>query len=199
MQNLVEHIDRIVLTYLSSRVTLIAAVVGTALMIWGIASHNLYMVIQVILAGAMGYSVGFVPAVVGGLIVSAIYIVTQGITTLNISSLIIEVLGCTYIAWLGRQHKVITKRRRTEIAGVANRSHTVSWTFVNEVRNSLLAMRLLLFRKANEGLPQQKLELIENELLRLESMFGKLKEDASSDTTLTLPKDVPPVMKERDI
>ncbi len=168
IQIIVERTDSWVLDNLRSRATLIAALIGTVLLIWGIATHNPDLGIEAVLAGAMGYVVGFVPAVLGGLIITSIHFFREGMPISNFPVILIQIMGYTYIAWLGRQHKHLAVERRTQLADSIHDAKVVPWSFVNEVRNSLLAMRLLLFVKKNETAEHAQLELIEDELLRLE-------------------------------
>ena len=174
IQVMVERVDSWVLDNLRMRATLIAALIGTAFLIWGIVTHNPNLGIEVILAGAMGYLIGFVPAVGGGLLITAIHFFSSGMPLESFPVIVIQIMGYTYIAWLGRQHKHLAIERRNKLADVDHDAKVVSWSFVNEVRNSLLAMRLLLFVKQNEATQHAQLRMIEDELLRLESLFGKL-------------------------
>ncbi|UOF90922.1 hypothetical protein LSG31_09030 [Fodinisporobacter ferrooxydans] len=53
-------------------------------------------------------------------------------------------------------------------------SHIISRSQVNEVRNSLLAIRLLLFQHSKIHLVQDELKIVEDELLRLELLLASL-------------------------
>ncbi len=174
IQIVVERSDAWVLDNLRSRATLIAALIGTILLIWGLVTHNPDLGVEAVLAGAMGYVIGFVPAVLGGLIITAIHFFSAGMPVSSFPVILIQIMGYTYIAWLGRQHKHLALERRTQLADAVHDAKVVPWSFVNEVRNSLLAMRLLLFVKKSETTEHAQLQLIEDELLRLESLFGKL-------------------------
>ncbi len=174
----VKNIDVAVLGFLRTRMTWIAVLIGTLLVVWGLVDHNLYAVLQVILAGAGGYFIGFLPAVAGGILVTIIHALIGGVSQVRSADTVVRLIGCSYIAWLGREHQVMVRRRRTEIANLPHGSHTISWALVNEVRNSLLGMRLLLAGKNTDRTSTSELELVESELLRLESLFGSLKEDS---------------------
>ena len=174
IQFVIDQIDTWVLNMLRIRATLIAAVIGTILIVWGIVTKNVDLGMEAILAGAMGYLIGFVPAVLGGLFITAIQFVTFSMGLQSMPLLFLQIMGYTYIAWLGRQHKMMAVERRMRLADVEHDPQVVSWTLINEVRNSLLAMRLLLFVRSNGSPQQNQLRMIEDELLRLESLFGKL-------------------------
>jgi len=171
-----ESIDRIVLDQLKLRATLVAAFIGLTFLIWAVVTQNGYLGSQVIVAGAIGYWLGFVPAVVGGLAVNALDVYIQGLPELHAFAMLIQLVGCSYIAWLGYVHKMTAVARRKEIQEMKQRSHIVSRTVINEVRNSLLAVRLLLFSNRTVRVSPSDMRLVEDELVRLEAMLKDLPE-----------------------
>lgn len=171
-----ECIDRIALEQLKLRATFIAAFIGLAFLIWAAVTQDGYLGFQVILMGAIGYWFGFVPAVVGGLAVNAVYVYIQGLPELRAFAMLIQLFGCSYIAWLGHAHKVTAVVRRKEIQEMQHRFHIVSWSVVNEVRNSLLAVRLMLFSNETVRVSPSEMRMAEDELLRLEAMLKDLPE-----------------------
>ncbi len=173
----IEDTDDALMFFFKSRQSLLAALIGLLMIIWGLIMQQYFLPIAVVLAGAIGYWLGFTPAF---LIAFFLIIVQVRFNqTFHFSEILIEVLGTTFIAWLGREHRLAV-RRRLLWGGDEYEKQVVSWTFVNEVRNSLLAMRLLLFQKSPDPTTGTNLKLIEDELLRLESLFGKLHEKDAS-------------------
>ena len=168
---LIDDIDNALIRFFKNRQSLFAAIIGLMLIIWGIALHQYYLLLAVVLAGAIGYGMGFTPAFLIALLL--VIVQYRSVETPHLAEMIIEILGTTFIAWLGREHR-LAARSRLLWGGNEFEKQVVSWTFVNEVRNSLLAMRLLLFQKSQDSLASTNLKLIEDELLRLESLFGKL-------------------------
>ncbi|MHB1629933.1 MAG: hypothetical protein ACYCVB_16450 [Bacilli bacterium] len=175
-----ERIDRFVLDQLKQRATLIAALIGLTFLGWSALTQNGYLGLQVLLAGAVGYLLGFVPAVVGGLAVNVVDLCIHGAHGVNVYMLLVQLFGCTYIAWLGHAHRIAAAVRRKEIQEMQNRKHIVPWTVVNEVRNSLLAVRLLLFSNRTVRVSPSEMRLIEDELLRLEAMLKDLPEQEAA-------------------
>jgi len=171
-----ESIDRIVLDQLRLRATLIAAFIGLTFLIWAVVTQNGYLGSQVIVAGAIGYWLGFVPAVGGGLVLNALHVYMQGLPERHVFMMVIQLAGCSYIAWLGYVHKIATVARRKEVHEMKQRSHIVSWTVINEVRNSLLAVRLLLFSSRTVRVSPSDMRMVEDELVRLEAMLKDLPE-----------------------
>ncbi len=173
----IEDLDDSLMVFFKSRQSLFAALIGLLMLIWGIIMQQYFLLIAVVLAGAIGYWLGFTPAF---LIAFFLIVVQMRFNlTFHLSEILIELLGTTFIAWLGREHR-LAARRRLLWGGDEFEKQVVSWTFVNEVRNSLLAMRLLLFQKNQDTTASGNLKLIEDELLRLESLFGKLHEKDAS-------------------
>jgi hypothetical protein len=172
-----EDFDDMLMGFFKARQSLMAAIIGLMMLIWGIAMHQYFLLVAVVLAGAIGYGMGFTPAFLIAFIL--IVIPTRFVHLLPIAEMIIEIIGTSIIAWLGREHR-LTARKRLLWGGDDYEKQIVSWTFVNEVRNSLLAMRLLLFQKNQDNSSGTNLKLIEDELLRLESLFGKLHDKNSS-------------------
>ena len=181
IQDTLERIDRIVLEQLKLRATLIAAMIGLTFLGWSVAAQNGYLGLQVVLAGAIGYAVGFVPAVVGGLAVNIVDVFMHGLHGIHAYTMLLQVVGCSYIAWLGHAHRVAAVARRKEIQEMQNRTHIVPWTVVNEVRNSLLAVRLLLFSNRTIRVSPSEMRLVEDELLRLEAMLKDLPEQDADE------------------
>ncbi len=171
-----ERIDRLVLEQLKLRATLIAAFIGLTFLAWSAITQNGYLALQVLLAGAVGYLLGFVPAVAGGLVINLVDLYIHGVHGLHAYTMLVQVFGCSYIAWLGHAHSVAAAVRRKEIQEMQNRRHIVPWTVVNEVRNSLLAVRLVLFSNRTIRVSPSEMRLIEDELLRLEAMLKDLPE-----------------------
>ncbi len=167
----IEDSDDMLMGFFKARESLMASILGLMMLIWGIVMHQYYLLIAVVLAGAIGYGMGFTPAFLIAFIL--IVIPTRFVHLLPIAEMIIEIIGTSIIAWLGREHR-LAARKRLLWGSTYYEKQIVSWTFVNEVRNSLLAMRLLLFQKSQDNSPSTNLKLIEDELLRLESLFGKL-------------------------
>ena len=167
----IDDVDDALMTFFKLRQSLLAALIGIAMLIWGLIMHQYFLLLAVMLAGAIGYWLGFTPAFLAAFFLIALQI--HATESLQFAQMLLEVLGTTFIAWLGREHR-LAARQRLLWGGSEFEKQVVSWTFVNEVRNSLLAMRLLLFQKSQDNPSGANLKLIEDELLRLESLFGKL-------------------------
>ncbi len=175
----IHHSDQVLFDFLKQKMTLIAAVIGIGLCILGFLLHNIEMSLEVVLVGAIGYLLGFIPAIVGGLILTGIRFSQVGFFWSEVPLETLVYLGCMYIAWLGREHKVASIRRKQEIYGFIQTAQVIPWSMVNEVRNSLLAMRLLLFSKHSETI-ESNLRLVEDELTRLDNLFHDLNENKES-------------------
>lgn len=175
----VHQYDQQLFDYLKQKLTLIAAIIGLILFILGFLLHNIEMSAEVLLAGAMGYLLGFIPAVIGGLVITGIRFGLSGFFWSEMPIEIVLYIGCMYIAWLGREHRVASIRRKKEVQGFIQTAQEIPWSMVNEVRNSLLAMRLLLFSKRGEQF-DTSLRLVEDELTRLDNMFHDLNEKKES-------------------
>lgn len=166
-----EDCDEALIMFLRHKQSLLAALIGLSLLVWGIITLQYYLIIAVIIAGAVGYWLGFSPAVLIALCLLLIGTVTNQPD--HVTKLIIQIAGIILIAWLGREHHLAV-RKRLALGNDECVQHVVTWTFINEVRNSLLAMRLLLFQKSPTIDTTTNLKLIEDELLRLEAIFSKL-------------------------
>lgn len=181
MRQRIALFDDMVLGYLRMRMTLIAALLGIVLFVLAIIEHDIFAGVEVLLAGAVGYTIGFVPAVLGGVLITLSSLVWYSHHSMYCPSIIFQFLGCVVIAWLGRSHHSVVKHTREHYRShvdQAMRSQVVPWTLVNEVRNSLLGMRLLLFtNNMGRETDQQNLQIVEAELLRLESLFTDLHEE----------------------
>ena len=179
MLSRVHHADELLFHFLKQKLTLIAFIIGMVLFVTGFLLHNDEMSAEVVLAGAMGYLLGFIPAVIGGFILTAIRFSLVGFYWGEVPIEALLCVGCMYIAWLGREHRVASIRRKQEIQGFIQTPHEIPWSMVNEVRNSLLAMRLLLFSKRNDS-TDMNLRLVEDELTRLDNLFHDLNEKKES-------------------
>lgn len=180
LQDLFIRIDMDCIRFLREWSTLIAATLGVFLFAWGIVSTDYKLVIEVLLTGAVSYSIGFVPALIGDLIMLLIRISGMYFTPYAAIE-ILQFLGCAYIAWLGFQHQQLARANRQQLQHMNKQehpSHVITWNMVNEVRNSLLAMRLLLFQQAQKqtspSTTEDEIKMVEEELLRLELIFGSL-------------------------
>ncbi|PWI58371.1 hypothetical protein [Sulfoacidibacillus thermotolerans] len=173
------ELDERVLLYMRNRATLFAALIGASLLLWSVVTENGFLSAEVILAGAVGYALGFVPAIAGGIFINGIEIALHYGHPLHVPTLLVQFFGCSSIAWLGHVHKMVARRaREQQERDVTVRAQIVPWTLVNEVRNSLLAMRLLLFsNKLDRNSDPNNLKLVQAELLRLESLFKELHEE----------------------
>ncbi len=173
-------LDEIVLHYIQTRLNLFAALIGALLLVWSAFAHNGFLSAEVLLAGAIGYALGFVPAMMGGIFINGLEIALRHGHPLHIPTLLVQFFGCSMIAWLGHGHQMAMRQAREqsrELADVSIRAQIVPWTLVNEVRNSLLAMRLLLFTsKTDRNSDPQNMQLVQAELLRLEALFKELHE-----------------------
>ena len=179
LQSRVHHYDQRLVDFLKQHMTLIAAIIGLVLFISGFLLHNLEMSAEVVIAGAMGYWFGFIPAIIGGIILTGLRFELAGFFFSEIPLEALIGVGCLYIAWLGREHRVAYIRRKQEVEGFFQTSQEIPWSMVNEVRNSLLAMRLLLFSRQN-GAGDANLRLVEDELTRLDNLFHDLNEKKES-------------------
>ncbi|MCI0184688.1 hypothetical protein [Sulfoacidibacillus ferrooxidans] len=178
---LISQFDDNVLNYLRLRVTLMAALLGVVFLLFSFIEHNVFSSIEVLLAGAVGYSIGFVPAVFGGILITALSIMENGGHHEHWAPIILQFLGCSVIAWLGHSHQLATQHTREQNKIPAQRTiraQIVPWALVNEVRNSLLGMRLLIFTNTmDRDAEQRNLQIVETELLRLEALFNDLSEE----------------------
>lgn len=172
----VHKADRRLFAMVKQRLTLIAAIVGIVLVVVGVSQHNYEIIIDVILAGAFGYLIGFIPAVGSGVIVMIVRFLLVGVRPEHISLYLLTFVGCTYIAWLGREHRMVSVRRKQEMHGFPQTTQEISWSMVNEVRNSLLAMRLLLFTNPSNN-NDDNLQMIKEELTRLDRLFHNLNDE----------------------
>jgi hypothetical protein len=179
LQNAFFQFDLLFIRLLHEWATLVAASLGVFLCAWGIAIGDYNLLIEVLVTGAVAYSIGFVPALAGDLIIVLIRIFDSS-NHHAIATELLQFLGCAYIAWLGFQHRQLVRANREQLQ--ANKSehpsHVIPWSLVNEVRNSLLAIRLLLFQQsskhADSTVNKDEMKLMEDELLRLELIFGSL-------------------------
>ncbi len=175
----IHHADDVLFHFLKQKLTLIAFIIGIILFVLGFFLHNFEMSADVVLAGAMGYWLGFIPAITGGLILTGIRFSLAGFYWAEVPLETLLCVGCMYIAWLGREHRVASIRRKQEIHGFIQTSQEIPWSMVNEVRNSLLAMRLLLFSKKSDS-ADMNLRLVQDELTRLDNLFHDLNEKKES-------------------
>lgn len=176
-----ERLDGLFVAQLRSRATLIAVLIGLFLLGWGAWENDYILDTEVLLAGATGYVLGFAPAVAIGVIATLLQWTMLGVGADHPSASVLQFLGCSYIAWLGREHHRITRERQVMLSGIHHDQRIIPWSLVNEVRNSLLAMRLLLFDRKRVDVDPTPIELVEEELLRLESIFGNLSKDRAAE------------------
>ncbi len=179
LQRRIFESDRFLINLIKQNMTLIAAVIGLVLFVDGFFRHDPEMSAEVVLAGAFGYWFGFSPAVVGILVLTGMRFAVVGFNTHSIPLDTLIWLSCLYIAWLGREHRLASNVRKLEVDGYYNTSQEIPWSMVNEVRNSLLAMRLLLFNRHHEA-GDANLRLVEDELTRLDNLFHNLDDNKQS-------------------
>ncbi|UOF92080.1 hypothetical protein LSG31_07655 [Fodinisporobacter ferrooxydans] len=173
-QDIFRTIDRKILEFLQNYSALIASIMGIGLCAWGLFRHDLNLVIETLLSGAIGYYIGFFPALIVNLFIFFLRIHSAGPAYQVFDVKVLQFFGCAYIAWLGFCHRQSALFSRQQFFQEEPHAHLISWTLVNEVRNSLMAMRLLLFKYYKSETEQSEFKLVEDELLRLELIFGSL-------------------------
>ncbi|UOF89977.1 hypothetical protein LSG31_19240 [Fodinisporobacter ferrooxydans] len=169
-----DHLDMVFLEWIRSRSTLIAAILGIFLIVWGIATQDWFLIVQVIVSAAIGYRLGFIPGVSFDTLIAFIRFYHVHFEVVLLPFPFLQYFICAYITWLGFRHHQMSALLKEKLSELDPPNHVVTWSFVNEVRNSLMAMRLLLFRYAKETTAQTDMKIVEEELLRLETLFGKL-------------------------
>lgn len=174
---MVHQLDQHLISFLRQRSTLLAALIGVFLILWGGVQGDGILVLEVLLAGAIAYAVGFTPAVIGAMLLM-VYRLGKGTGAgPQAADEILQFLGCVYIAWLGYWHgKMASYQRKCTLESKSQTHHLISWVFINEVRNSLMAMRLLLFQ-SKKSTSALEYKMVEKELLRLERMFSELQKE----------------------
>lgn len=175
----VDWLDALFITQLRARASLMAVMLGIGLILWGTWQGNIILDAEVVLAGATGYTLGLVPAVAVGIAAAGAQWVLLGPGFEHPAVNLLEFLGCAYIAWLGREHRQLADEQKLALAGIQHERRVIPWSLVNEVRNSLMAMRLLLTDRRSTANADQ-VKLVEQELLRLESIFGNLPREGDS-------------------
>lgn len=178
--------DKLCLGFIHTRSTLIAALLGVSLLIWGLIFRDGYLIIQVLFSAAIGYGLGFIPGVVFDVVIAFIRLNRVHFQVVAAPFPVLQFFICAYITWLGFRHHQISILLKEKLGEMKHPDRIVPWSFINDVRNSLMAMRLLLFHHTTASTNKTDFKLVEEELLRLERLFGTLPEGEHTNKKSTL-------------
>jgi hypothetical protein len=174
VQDSVLHIDKRTVKWLKSHSHLVTAFLAFGIILW---IHHLWFSLTVILIGAVSYffglSVAFMVSLVFALTNLAYSFQPSYVLTMEPAKLACYVC----VAWLGFHHK---QQKRIQNGMLQKSSHPVQvvpWTVANEIRTSLASVRYLLF-PIQENHKIQEVNILTNELSRLEKIFEQIEKDS---------------------
>jgi hypothetical protein len=149
---------------------LLTAVAALLVWIWAAWTNQGWVVLGIVLTGAISYWFGFLTAV-------AMSVVFVGLgdfhPALTFPVVVTQAVGYLSVSWLGYRHK---KEKILEEERMAQNSHpdqVLPWAVVNEIRTSLAAIRFLLF-PIDDDKKTKELQKATLELSRLENLFHEI-------------------------
>jgi hypothetical protein len=172
--------DKRLVRFVRNRAHLFAAAVALVLCVWGLSAGHAGFAAGMIILGAVGYFLGLTIAIGLGVVLTAVDVYVAMHTGVVPSTLLLEMIGYSCIAWLGYSHRE-QKERQKRLAMEVHEPQVLPWSVVNEVRTSLAAIRFLLFPLHGDG-SNQEVRRATDELSRLERLFTEMeKEERTRD------------------
>ncbi|MCF8567664.1 hypothetical protein LLE49_23370 [Alicyclobacillus tolerans] len=134
---------------------------------WGLASQHMWFVLGMLVVGALSYFLGLTIAMLAGLVLTVLDLYNSYHGGLHTTIVVMEVIGYVTISWLGYRHRKQEEYQKQLAVLHAHPDQVMSWTVVNEVRNSIAAVRYLLFPMSDS----ENIQQVSQELARIEQMF----------------------------
>lgn len=163
--------DKQLLHLISHHVYLLVTMAISCLGAWGGFTGHFHYIIEMILVGAVAFTIGIVGAVVTSVVGLGLNATMFFAHTVDPTVFLLETFGFICVIVLGHQHQTMKYARSNVQEDKPNQ--VLPWSVVNEIRTSLSAIRFLLFPLKEEHATSQ-IERATQELSRLEEIFHEL-------------------------
>ncbi|MCF8564337.1 hypothetical protein LLE49_06210 [Alicyclobacillus tolerans] len=164
-------LDRRAIQMIQAHSNLVAIFTALGIGIW---IHQTWFALTLAMIGAMSYFGGLSLAGIASLLIVGADFAFTGKYDDALTLVPIKLFADAAIAWLGyhhKQQKEIQKRRQQQTQNRFHSDKVLPWTAANEIRNSLAAIRFLLFPLQGGEQNQEPLQKATDELSRIEKMF----------------------------
>ncbi len=144
------------------------------LCVWGLALHQGWFVLSILVVGGFSYFLGVTIGFTAGVVWTGIlFLISPNPLNVTFTEGIIHLLGYVLVSLLGHRHKAEALQQSEQITSRPHESQMVPWAVANEMRTSLAAIRFLLFPLHDDN-NYRELERATSELSRLESIFTEI-------------------------
>ena len=158
---------------------LLLAVTAAVLVMAAVVMGDPYYVAAICLVGAVSFFAGFIESLGAAALLAgwAAFRMVASRHGMGLSGVMMQVFGYGCVAWLGYRHREQQRIQRERSERQAHADSVIPWVVTNEVRNSLAAIRFLLFPLHDGPEPadeRQPLRQVTDELQRLENLFSDI-------------------------